>query len=109
MTRRKKKPLHITAEAAQKAAKSHNFWTAFRMLCEKIGKLKEYYWYVMRRDADATAEQRKMFIKKITRLLAYNYDVHRCPPPIIYGTLKKPGEAGAQPLRYPPEWNEKEA
>ena len=109
MTRRKKKPLHINAEAAQKAAKSHNFWTAFRMLCEKIGKLKEYYWYVMRRDADATAEQRKMFIKKITRLLAYNYDVHRCPPPIIYGTLKKHGEAGAQPLRYPPEWNENEA
>ena len=110
MTRKKKKEVKpITVDAAKRAARSHNFWTAFRMLCEKIGKTKEYFWYVMKRDADATPDQRKRFIKKITRLLAYNYDVHRCPMPSIYGTLKKPGEPGAQPLRYPHEWNEKEA
>jgi hypothetical protein len=110
MVRKKKKQVKpVSREDAMKAVKTHNFWVAFQMLCEKVGKMKEYFWFVKNRDADATREQKKSFIKRMTRLLAYNYDVHRCPPPVIYGTLKKPGEAGAQPLRYPPEWNEKEA
>lgn len=106
-TKKQRKP--ISHEGAMKAVKMHNFWNAFQMLCEKIGKTKEYFWYVKNRDADATREQKKSFIKQMTRLLAYNYDVHRCPSPSIYGTLKKTGEVGAQPLRYPPEWNENEA
>ena len=110
MVRKKKKQVKpVSREDAMKAVKTHNFWTAFQMLCEKVGKMKEYFWFVKNRDADATREQKKSFIKRMTRLLAYNYDVHRCPPPAIYGTLKKPGEVGAQPLRYPPEWTEKEA
>lgn len=110
MVRKKKKQVKpVSREDAMKAVKTHNFWVAFEMLCEKVGKIKEYFWFVKNRDADATREQKKSFIKRMTRLLAYNYDVHRCPPPATYGTLKKPEEAGAQPLRYPPEWNEKEA
>ena len=106
---KKKQTKPVSRESAMKAVKAHNFWTAFQMLCEKVGKMKEFFWYVKNRDADATREQKKSFIKRMTRLLAYNYDVHRCPSPAIYGTLKKPGEVGEQPLRYPPEWTEKEA
>lgn len=110
MVRKKKKQVkQVSHEDAMKTVKTYNFWAAFQMLCEKVGKTKEYFWFVKNRDADATREQKKSFIKRMTRLLAYNYDVHRCPPPIIYGTLKKDGEPDAQPLRYPPEWNENEA
>lgn len=109
MRKKKNQRKPISQEQAIKAMKAHNFWTAFEMLCNKIGKTKEFFWYAKHRDADATPEQKKSFIKKMTRLLAFNYDVHRCPSPSTFGTLKKQGEAGEQPLRYPPEWKENDA
>ena len=108
MRRKKKTVKPVSAKSAEKAMKAHNFWIAFEMLCNKIGRTKEFFWYAKGRDADATAEQKKSFIRKITRLLAFNYDVHRCPMPSTFGTLKKDGDPGSLPLRYPPEWTKKD-
>ena len=70
MVRKKKKQVKpVSREDAMKAVKTHNFWAAFQMLCEKVGKTKEYFWFVKNRDADATREQKKSFIKRMTRLL----------------------------------------
>jgi hypothetical protein len=102
--RRGIKPL--TPEQAEEAVKKQNFWRAFEMLCEKCGKHKEFFWYVKNRDPDASRETKKAFIHKMTRLLAFNYDVHRRSNPIIFGTLKPAGAPNSQPLNYPPEWKE---
>ena len=88
--------------------RKRNFWHAFEMLCEKAGKRKEFFWYVRNRDADATREQKRDFIKKMTRLLAFNYDVHSRPNPIGIAALKQAGQPGSMPLRYPPEWEEEQ-
>ena len=47
------------------------------MLCTKVGKAKEFHWYIRRRDPDATIGQITEFRRKMVRLLSFNYDVHR--------------------------------
>ena len=96
----------ISKESAERAVKSKNFWLAFEMLCTKVGKTKEFYWYIRRRNADATISQISDFKRKMTRLLAFNYDVHKCPNPVFCARLKPADNASAEPLIYPPEWKE---
>lgn len=106
MRRKKKKQILITPAMAEQCIKKNNFWLAFQKLCEKVGKTKEYFGLVRNRDADATPEQKKAFIKKMTRLLAFNYDVHRCPHPCGNRRLLPADREGAEPLIYPPQWSE---
>jgi len=89
---------------AEKIVRRQNFKLALEMICAKIGKTKEYWWYIRRRNPDATISQIADFKKKMVRLLAFNYDVHRCPNPIFNARLKPSGKQGAEDLRYPPEW-----
>ena len=89
---------------AEKIVRRQNFKLALEMICAKIGKTKEYWWYIRRRNPDATISQIADFKKKMVRLLAFNYDVHRCPNPIFNARLKPSGKHGAEDLRYPPEW-----
>lgn len=98
----------LTSEQVEEHVRKRNFWQAFEMLCEKAGKRKEFFWYVRNRDADATRDQKAGFIKMMTRLLSFNYDVHRRPNPIGIGTLKQAGQPGSMPLNYPPEWKEEQ-
>ena len=94
----------ISDEAAAQVVRRKNFWLAFEMLCAKVGKTREFFWYIKRRNADATIGQIADFKRKMTRLLAFNYDVHHCPNPIFCARLKPDDNASAEPLRYPPEW-----
>ena len=89
---------------AEEIVRRQNFKLALEMICAKIGKTKEYWWYIRRRNPDATISQIANFKKKMVRLLAFNYDVHRCPNPIFNARLKPSGKQGAEDLRYPPEW-----
>lgn len=87
--------------------KHHNYMSALKMLCIKMGWDKEYSWYVLRRDEEKCANGgRKEFIRKATRLLAMNYDgIHNGSDPSQSPRLLPVGHPSAQPLRYPPEWN----
>lgn len=96
----------LTEEMVKTVIKRNNFWLAFQKICEKIGKRKEYFLYARGRDMDATPQQRHRFISKVTRLLAFNYDVHRCPDPCTNNRLKPAEMAGSEPLIYPPDWSE---
>lgn len=102
MKKRKNKNANrvMTSEMVMEACKRHNFWLAFEKLCNKIGKTKEFFWYVRNRDGSATKETKRAFISKMTRLLAFNYDVHRRPDPVFNKKL-----FGDEPLVYPPEWS----
>lgn len=91
---------------AEKIVKRNNFNLALEMLCAKVGKTKEFFWYIRRRNPDATISQIADFRKKMVRLLAFNYDVHKCPNPVFCARLKPADNASAEPLRYPPEWKE---
>ena len=93
---------------ANKIVKRHNFYLALEMLCAKIGKTKEFFWYIRRRNPDATISQIAEFRKKMVRLLAFNYDVHRCPNPVFCARLKPATNESYEPLRYPPEWKKEE-
>ena len=79
--------------------KKRNFWLAFEKLCERLGRSKDYVRLMRRRDPDATIGEISEFRRKMTRLLALNYDVHRCPDPCINKRIY-----GDEPLNYPPEW-----
>lgn len=96
---RESKPL--TPEQMEECLKRINFWKAFEKLCAKVGKTKEFFWYVRNRDVNAPKEVKKAFISKMTRLLAFNYDVHRRPDPVFNERLY-----GKEPIIYPPEWSE---
>ena len=87
--------------------KHHNYMSALKMLCIKMGWDKEYSWYILRRDEEKCANGgRKEFIRKATRLLAMNYDgIHNGSDPSQSPRLLPVGHPSAQPLRYPPEWN----
>lgn len=87
--------------------KHHNYMSALKMLCIKMGWDKEYSWYILRRDEEKCANGgRKEFIRKATRLLAMNYDgIHNGSDPSQSPRLLPVGHPNAQPLRYPPEWN----
>lgn len=91
----------VTPEMMQKAIKRHNFWLAFEKLCEKLGETRNFFRLIRRRDTEATIGEIAEFKRKITRLLAYNYDVHRCPEPCTNKKLY-----GDESLKYPPEWRE---
>lgn len=93
---------------AEEIVRRQNFKLALEMICAKTGKTKEYWWYIRRRNPDATISQIADFKKKMVRLLAFNYDVHRCPNPIFNARLKPSGKQGAEELRYPPEWKKEE-
>lgn len=81
--------------------KKRNFWLAFEKLCERLGRSKDYFRLIRRRDPDATIGEISEFRRKMTRLLAFNYDVHRCPDPCTNKRLYSD-----EPLNYPPEWRE---
>ena len=81
MRKPKRRQRPLTAEQAEEAVKRHNFWRALEMLCTKVGKAKEFRWYIRRRDPDATIGQISDFKRKMVRLLSFNYDVHRRPNP----------------------------
>jgi hypothetical protein len=87
---------------ARDMVKKVNFWHAFEMMCAKLGWEKDFRRLVLSRDVDAcqTPEKRE-FIRKVTRILAYNYDVHRCPPTILY-----PGLFPGNDIKYPPEYRQ---
>lgn len=105
MNRRRKQMAPVSHEQAERAVRRHNFWTAFELLCDKIGKAREFHWYIRRRNAEATIGQITEFKRRMTRLLAFNYDVHKCPAPSLCARLKPEGTEGAEPLRFPPELN----
>lgn len=89
----------LTREMVEEGIRRRNYWLAFEKLCERLGETKNYFRLVRRRDPAATLGEIAEFKRKMTRLLAFNYDVHRRPDPVhnkkLYGT---------EPLRYPPEW-----
>lgn len=91
----------VTKEMVMEAAARRNFWLAFEKLCEKIGRTRDYFRLIRRRDPDATLGEIAEFRRKMTRLLAFNYDVHRRPDPCFNKRLY-----GTEPLVYPPEWRE---
>lgn len=89
--------------------KKQNFWTAFEMLCIKIGEINTYHKLMFGRDPDAISEgKRKEFVKIITRILAFNYDVHRCPLPLLEPRLWRNELEGSKPITYPPEMREQQ-
>lgn len=81
-----------------------NFNNAREMLCVKLGWMKEHQHFIRRHDHDCSVEERLAFIRKVTRILAYNYDVHRCPNPNLFPTLWPTEKEGSQPVRMPPEY-----
>lgn len=93
--------------AAQKALALNNFRQAREMLCIKMGWEREHQHYIRKHDVDASQEVVNEFKRKLTRLLAYNYDVHRCPNPALFPRLLPESHPQSQPVRFPPEWNEK--
>ena len=90
----------VTPQMVEESIRRHNFWLAFEKLCERLGKTKEFFWYARGRD-NSHPEEKKKFLNKMTRLLAFNYDVHRRPDPIFNKKLY-----GDEPLTYPPDWSE---
>ena len=90
----------VTKEMVERAKLRRNFDLAFEKLCDRIGETRNFFRLIRRRDPDATLGEIAEFRRKMVRLLAFNYDVHRCPDPVhnkkLYGT---------EPLRYPPEWS----
>ncbi len=87
------------------AIKRSNLNKARYMLCEKMGWTKDFYRFLRHRDVDAYGtEEKKEFIRKLSRLLAFNYDVHRCPDPCIFVRLWPAEKIGSEPVKYPPEW-----
>ncbi|MBR6450506.1 MAG: hypothetical protein IKS96_11300 [Fibrobacter sp.] len=101
MVKRRKDSFSITPDMAARAVRRSNFWKAFEKLCERLGRRNDFFRLIRRRDADATIGEITEFRRKMTRLLAFNYDVHRCPDPCCNKKL-----FGTEPLRYPPEWRQ---
>jgi len=87
----------------EKTLKRQNFNHAREMICIKMGWTKEFAHYIRKKNVDAEWPERKKFFDKVTRLLAYNYDVHRCPNPALYPALWPNEKEGSQPVRLPPE------
>ena len=90
--------------------KRHNYKMAMHMLCIKIGWEKEYSWYILGHDEEKCANGgRETFIKKATRILAYNYEgIHTGACPSLSPRLLPANNPQSQPLRYPPEYQPKE-
>lgn len=80
--------------------KKRNFWDAFEMMARKMGLEVDYRRLMLGYDVDAVrnTDEKKRFIRKVTRTLAFNYDVHRCPSPTLCDALQKD-----TPITLPPE------
>lgn len=81
-----------------------NFRQAREMLCIKLGWEREFQKYIRCPDSDVNKKEIAEFIRRTTRILAFNYDVHRCPNPSLFPTLWPEHKEGSQPLRFPPEY-----
>lgn len=82
-----------------------NFRHARTMLCLKMGWERELQSLINGHDPDACNNgERDKFVKKVTRFLAYNYDVHRCPNPTLESRLLPAQHPLSTPVIYPPEW-----
>lgn len=92
--------------AQEKAIALSNFRTAREMLCIKMGWEQEFQHYIRKHDVDASQETVKEFKRKLTRLLAYNYDVHRCPNPSFFPSLLPKEHPNSSPVRFPPEYKQ---
>ncbi|MCQ2101525.1 MAG: hypothetical protein MJZ10_14615 [Fibrobacter sp.] len=94
---------------ANEIIRRHNYKNALHMLCIKMGWTKEYSWYIMRREPDMCRNgSREAFIKKATRLLAFNYDgIHTGAEPSLSPRLLPSEHPLSQPIRFPPEFEEK--
>lgn len=92
--------------STEKIIARNNFNMAREMLCIKLGWTKEFSHYIRRHNLDASWPEREKFFKKVTRILAYNYDVHRCPNPAMFPTLWPNNKPGSQPVRFPPEFRD---
>jgi hypothetical protein len=96
-------------KSIEKIIKRHHFWTAFEMLCDKIGEAHNYHRLIRGHDVDARSTSEKPeFIRKITRILAYNYNVHQCPPPGQCPRILPAENELPQPVIYPPEYRQKQ-
>ena len=89
----------VTRVMVEESIRQHNYWLAFEKLCERLGETKNFFRLVRRRDPAATLGEIYEFKRKMTRLLAFNYDVHKRPDPVHNKRLY-----GNEPLNYPPEW-----
>ena len=70
----------VTREMVEKAMARQRFRTARFKLCEKMGWVKDYWKFIGNRDVDAYGTpEKKEFYRKVTRFLAFNYAIHRCP------------------------------
>lgn len=89
------------------AVKRANYNNALHMLCIKMDWTKEYSWYILQKDPDKCKNGgRSAFIKKVTRLLAFNYKgIHTGENPSLSPRLLPKENPLSQPLRFPPEWN----
>lgn len=89
--------------------RKNNYKNALHMLCIKMGWTKEYSWYIMRREPDMCRNGgRAAFIKKATRLLAFNYEgIHTGAEPSLSPRLLPSEHPLSQPIRFPPEFEEK--
>ena len=86
--------------------KRHNYMQALHMLCVKMGWTKEYSYYILGRSPECCANGgKKEFIKKATRILAYNYEgIHTGAEPALSPRLLPESNPLSQPLRMPPEF-----
>lgn len=80
--------------------KKRNFWDAFERMARKMGLEGDYHRLMRGYDVDAVrnTDEKKRFIRKVTRTLAFNYDVHRCPSPTLCDALRND-----TPITLPPE------
>lgn len=84
-----------------------NFVKARHMLCIKMGWMRDYSRFIMHTDPDSCkTQEHTKFIKKVTRFLAFNYDVHRCPDTSSFKSLWPEDKAGSEPVKVPPEYRE---
>ena len=104
--RKKKERPALTKEQMDEHLRRLNFKKALEMLCEKMGKSKEFFRLIRRRDPMATIGEISEFRRKMVRLLAFNYDVHRRPDPILNKRLMPADRPGAETIIYPPEWRD---
>lgn len=105
--RNQKKFVPIDRVKSAAIVKAGNYRVALHMLCTKCGWVKEYGWYILRRNPEACANGgREEFIRKATRLLALNYDgIHSGANPALSPRLLPDSNPLSQPLRYPKEWS----
>lgn len=95
----------VTREMVEKAMARQRFRTARFKLCEKMGWVKDYWKFIGNRDVNAYGTpEKKEFYRKVTRFLAFNYAIHRCPDWLDEPRLWPANREGAQPIIYPPEY-----